>query len=115
MLWIPAHVGIPDNEFIDEKAKNALNDEIDQSWEVAERDLKKITKNIARERWEKEWNKRNNCRLLFKFKKHTKSWQNLKYLKRKEMIKITRLRLGYTNFTHSYLMEKSNKPKSNDN
>jgi hypothetical protein len=44
LLWVPGHMNIPENEQVDEEAKAALDDDIQQNEEYPPEDLEKWLK-----------------------------------------------------------------------
>lgn len=102
--WIPGHKGIHGNEKADMLAKNAIHaNEIENYYHF--KDLYKKVKNNINNEWENDWllipvsNKLRDIKdTIDKFKMHSE-------LTKKESSILTRLRIGHTRLTHSYLFE----------
>ena len=106
ICWVPSHIGIDGNEKADQKAKEASrrNSELIP---IHHKDyFNTIRSNINTWRNE-QW--RNGAQMMIRrIKEDLTPWPNCPELKRREEVILNRLRCGYTNLTHGYLMEDAN-------
>lgn len=106
-MYIPAHVGIVENETVDILAKEAANSTLREEQLLNSNDLKTYFKKATIEKWKQDWNQKN------RFLKNIKSSLTYKLLlpeRRCAQIIINRLKLGHTKLTHVYRIERQNPP-----
>jgi ribonuclease HI len=107
IIWIPSHVGIPENERVDRLAKSSIDEERDKHFKFLSHDLRhQINKKIELE-WERQWLETDTSNKLRFIKDNTQKWSKLNFLTRGESIKLTRLRIGHAVFSHSHLISKA--------
>lgn len=106
LLWVPAHVGIKDNERADQAAKDATKLTEIQSI-ITAYDFKSYLKCKVKESWEKSWENKYQNKLR-QIKSTVNPWHTGR--NRREQVIITRLRIGHTRLTHSYLMQRNEPP-----
>lgn len=112
LCWVPSHVGVPLNERADENARNAIGEEI-VPVPIARGELKLNIKSIIKDFNQREWqNIRNNK--LREIKDSVLPFSNVSHVNREWEIKLSRLRIGHCQLTHSFLMEGSGPPYCND-
>jgi len=108
-IWIPSHTGIDGNERADLLAREAasLPEEDIADFPITLKDLKGRKRKHYRETMSENWENVDPAKnKLRKIKKILGRTKNLKFLKRRGSVKISRLRLGHTSMTH--LMTKEN-------
>ncbi|KAI5754247.1 hypothetical protein M8J77_007077 [Diaphorina citri] len=108
-LWIPSHVGIRENNLVDEAAKNS-NDAPLSTICTAD-DYRAVFKKVQLEVWAKS-SRENQLtgQKLKKIKCDTRKWKSSTRDVRAEEIVVCRLRIGHCLATHQYLLERQNPP-----
>jgi ribonuclease HI len=107
--WIPSHVGIEGNELADKAAKRAANHGAVYSPEVPESDIKASIKHKVKLKWEQEWHNIADNKKLRLIQPTLK--RSVATLGRKDAIKLTRLRIGHSRFTHKFRLNGDDKPE----
>ena len=102
LCWIPSHIGIRGNEAVDMAAKESLNLDITAS-QVPYTDLKCHINHFISNKWQERW---SSCpdNKLFKIKPTLGEWPPGFRNSRKEEVVLSRLRIGHTYFSHSYIL-----------
>lgn len=112
LIWIPGHQGILGNEEADKVAKEAINnDRINNLMPTTANDFKKHIKSSIKNQWKilwEEWAK-NNPKLA-EVRGFDVNPNPVDSFCRSDQAILTRLRIGHTKLTHSYLI--SREPKS---
>ena len=109
VCWVPSHVGIPGNEFADKAAKEAAASPPTAA-HVPAADFIPHLKMMSRSKWQREWDSLNTPNKLKEIKTDVTEWKSAYGENRSEEVTITRLRIGHTNITHSYLMTNPSGP-----
>ncbi|XP_055924449.1 uncharacterized protein LOC129956547 [Argiope bruennichi] len=96
--WVPGHVGILGNEDADCAAKAAST-----LWQtsISYRDSKLRIIHYTHSLWQESWDMETHNKLHF-IKPHIHLWPIVSI--RSADVKLTRLRIGHTRFTHKYLL-----------
>lgn len=111
-IWVPSHKGIEGNENADALA-NAATEKSENKikyFPLTKSDYKLRIKRHIREKINNWWRDVSPSKnKLREIRRNFGQCRFLKFLKRVEAVKITRLRLGHTRLTHDYLMNKEDK------
>lgn len=107
--WIPSHIGIAGNELADKAAKMALTTPTADT-PVSSSDLRQHVNALIINKWQKLWDQENNNKLHTIQPTITRRIPNIHQLSRRERSVITRLRIGHSFVTHSYILKKEEKP-----
>ena len=107
--WIPSHIGIRGNKAADVAAKESLSQDIIAS-QVPYTDLKPHINSFIANKWQERW---SSCpdNKLFKIKPTLGVWPSGFRNSRKEEVVLSRLRIGHTYFTHSYILRQEDPPE----
>ena len=100
-LWIPSHVGIEGNEMADELAKAGLSSENIKYLKVPQSDYKQIITQHFQSKWQASWSEQTSNK-LHAIQPKLRPRTNLG-LSRRDGVKYTRLKIGHTHLTHSFL------------
>lgn len=106
-IWVPSHIGITGNESADKAAKEALN-HLPENIPIRADDLKTYLKQKILTQWQEYWSQ--NQSKLNRVKNTTKPWTPPEYLQRREQAILSRLRIGHTRYTSSYMLCGENQP-----
>ncbi|GFX38428.1 RNA-directed DNA polymerase from mobile element jockey [Trichonephila clavipes] len=96
--WVPGHVGILGNEQADTAARS-MSDHMQRP--VCYRDLKTSTQNYIHRVWQETWDQQV-LNKLHSIHPSTSHWAALPV--RRHDVRLTRLRIGHTRFTHRHLL-----------
>ena len=106
--WIPGHVNITGNETADRKAKESLKLNTSM-FEITSNNFKPFINNYVLSEWQASW----DTAVFNKFHAIKPNNGNdssaVRNLRREEVV-ITRLRIGHTRITHSYLLNHEEQP-----
>ena len=107
--WIPSHIGIRGNESADMAAKESLIQDI-TAGQVPYIDLKPHINSFVSNKWQERW---SSCpdNTLFKIKPTLGEWPSGFRNYREEEVVLSRLRIGHTYFSHSYILRQEDPPK----
>ena len=107
--WIPSHIGIRGIESADMAAKESLNQDITAS-QVPYTDLKPHINSFVSNKWQERWSSFSDNKLL-KIKPTLGVWPSGFRNSQKEEVVLSRLRIGHTYFTHSYILRQEDPPE----
>jgi len=107
-FWVPGHVGIRGNEQADRAAKAALSEPISR-FKVPTHDFRYSIRTYTRDQWQRSWNQCVNNK-LFDIKPVLGDWSSSHRRNRREEIVLSRIRIGHTHLTHSYLLKGEEMP-----
>lgn len=109
-MWLPSHTGIGPNERVDRLAKKALSIER-RVGKIPHLDARSKIKRTIRKEWERQW----SLPSLNKLKELKPKLEPRKHygLNRKNEVRLTRLRIGHTAFTHKHLFDNGDIPRCN--
>ena len=106
--WIPSHIGIRNNERVDKKAKESLN--LEQTvFKIPFNNYKPFINRYISDKWQTSWNETpfNKLKEIKPVIKESKSV--ISNIRREEVV-LTRLRIGHTRITHSWLLNRDEQP-----
>ena len=107
-VWVPSHIGILGNEEADKAAKAALNQSI-AAMKIPFSDLKQNVTQHLKLKWQEHWsNQAFNKLLPIKPILGPNKYGNI--TNRRERALLSRLRIGHTYLTHSWLLRRENNP-----
>jgi len=106
-IWVPAHIGIKENEAVDGAAKNVSKfPQISLNIRFPASDLTQLSKRLIFKNWSPSWRNQKNNNKFLKIEEETLPRPTSHRKSRYEEIKIARLRIVHTRLTHSYLLNK---------
>ena len=112
LCWVPGHVNVAGNEKADTAAKEAaLAVPQGPPRAIPHSDMKSSVREAVLRKWQENWNSldREGSKLR-EIKKDVKKWKSSLNKSRRIETVLSRLRVGHTNITHSYLMQSQANP-----
>ena len=109
LCWIPSHIGIRGNKAADMAAKESLNLDITDR-QVPYTDLKCHINHFISNKWQERWSSCPDNKLL-KSSPPLASGHLVFRNSRKEEVVLSRLRIGHTYFSHSYILRQEDPPE----
>ena len=105
ICWVPAHVGVPQNERADEEAKAAaIEGTRAGSQRVHYRDHYYDIKRGIQSEWEHKWRNSTNNKLRA-IKDSVQAWNSSQQKTRRHEVVLCRLRIGHTRLTHKWILD----------
>ena len=103
--WVPAHVGVIGNERADQAAKEAMRLLYPSLISVPYSDFRSAIHFYIKDKWQASWSSLTDNLKLKSIHPSIEKWQSLGITDRRTSILLTRMRIGHTHATHSYLMK----------
>jgi len=110
LCWVPSHIGIPGNEQADKAAKKALTLPA-SNIPIISSDLHHRIKQLISDQWQQLWNQTGKNKLRNVLPTISLRPKPTLRMKRREQSVMSRLRIGHSHITHSYLLKKEDPPK----
>ncbi|KAG5886320.1 hypothetical protein JTB14_034783 [Gonioctena quinquepunctata] len=107
-IWSEGHIGIAGNELADIAARDATGQNYLNDIPLRPEDIKTHLKNRIRAKWNQEWNDSNHK--LKSIKNKVDEILPFPSHQKRERVALTRLRIGHTHITSSYLLCGSRPP-----
>ena len=104
--WLPSHVGIKGNEAAYVKAKASLGLEI-SNFKLPCTDFKPFINRYILSKWQLSWDRATFSKL---HEIKPVLGKNTIYRSLRREVVLTRLRIGHTRLTHSYLLKREDQP-----
>ena len=115
MCWVPGHVNISGNERADKAAKGAAASSPDPIGAIPHTDMKRPVREAILRKWREDWNSMDReGEKLREIKQEVCNWKSAQNSSRRIETALSRLRVGHTNITHSYLMQSQANPPECD-
>ena len=103
--WVPAHVGVIGNERADQAAKEAVRMLYPSLISIPYSDFRSAIHFYIKDKWQASWSSLTDNLKLKSIHPSIEKWQSLGITGRRTSILLTRMRIGHTHATHSYLMK----------
>ena len=104
--WVPSNCGIEGNEIVDQLAKETLDHDMDPLTTVHYADLKPLVNSHIQQEVQIKWDVSIHGRDLYLLKSTLGPPKRFWHLTRAEEVVITRLRIGHTKATKSYILSR---------
>ena len=108
LCWLPSHTGIKGNEKADIAAKSTLLLP-PSNFKLLYTDFKPIINKYLFNKWQSVWDTAVDNK-LHSIKPILSEWQPAYRMDRKEEVVLSRLRIGHSYATHSYLLKREEQP-----
>ena len=107
--WIPSHVGIKGNEAADTAAKAGLDLRV-TNMPIPYADFKRYINEFVKSKWQSQWDEAIDNK-LHSIQPRLGKWPGASRQIRREETVLTRVRIGHSRLTHSYLMKGEDPPE----
>lgn len=108
LCWIPSHISILENEIVDQAAKEATL--LTSNANIPSDDFVNHFNDLVKSEQDLLWQNTLNNKLRL-CKPSTCKFKEFSSLSKREQIILTRLRIGHTHLTHSFLMTRDDPPQ----
>ena len=105
LCWVPSHVDIKRNEEADAAAKEAVNLSTTLKMSIPHSDLKGKIRSFSKSLWQDRWSSLTDNIKLRSIRSNIFPWISSCHPNRRHDIIMTRLRIGHTHLTNSYLLK----------
>ena len=105
LCWTLSHIGVRGNKRADSAAKWALDLTPDE-FRIRYNDLKPTINKFLHTKWQQQWSNK-----LFQIQPTLGEWRPASRKSRREQVVITRLRIGHTRLTHSFILKQEPQPQ----
>ena len=103
--WVPAHVGVIGNKRADQAAKEAMRMLYPSPISIPYSGFRSTIHFYSKDKWQASWSSLTDNLKLKSIHPSIEKWQSLGITDGKTSILLTRMRIGHTHTTHSYLMK----------
>lgn len=107
-IWCPGHIGISGNEEADSAARNAANKPLEINTEIRPQDARNAALKCIFRAWQTTWNSIETK--LKPIKQSVNKWPAHDSYTRREQVCLTRLRIGHTRITSSFMLKNEEPP-----
>ncbi|XP_055862095.1 uncharacterized protein LOC129922043 [Biomphalaria glabrata] len=107
-IWVPSHVGIEGNEAADREAKRALNHAVSGT-QIPYSDLRQSIASATYREWQNRWEAETHSKLR-QIVADVRWRPTSKGLTRRGSTTMSRLRIGHTYITHSFVLKREEPP-----
>ena len=107
--WIPSHIGITGNEAADSAAKEGLDLRV-TDMQLPYTDFKYYIIQHVKSKWQAQWNTAVGNK-LHAIQPVLGKWKGSSRTSRREETVLSRLRIGHSRLTHSYLLTRDDPPE----
>ena len=109
LCWTPNHIGVRGNERTDSAAKLALDLSL-KAISIPYTDLKPIISKFLHKKWQQRWDMNTNNK-LFQIQLILGEWRTAFRASRKELVVISRLRIGHARLAHAFILKQEPQPQ----
>ena len=110
-MWVPSHTGIKGNEVADTKAKEAATKlHVAPNQTVPYSDFKCLINPFIKKKWQSSWDDQSENK-LHAIQPSLGLWPHSVRKSRREELILSRLRIGHSHLTHSYLLKREDQPE----
>ena len=109
-LWVPSHCGILGNEAADRSARESLSLSNVTDTPANFDSIKSLIRSKSLAYWEAQWQAGNIVTQLHSIKPNVNIWTSSFRKNRREEKMLSRLRIGHTYLTHSFLLARAPQP-----
>ena len=108
ICWTPSHIGVKRNERADSATKSVLDLSPDK-FRIPYTNLKPTINKSLHTKWQQQWSNIHNK--LFQIQPTLGEWRPASRKSRREQVVISRLRIGHTRLTYSFVLKQEPQPQ----